>query len=244
MSIETRKTSKGTAVTIRYRDSDGRQHRETLGLREEGWDKKRARAEEALRTAGQKPSPRFEDVAWKWFGDMEDDWKPRTRRAYTRSIERLEWFHNAPVRQIRPKHVAEWISDQRDEYSAKTINGDVSVLLAIFDYAITHEFVESNPAKNAPRPKIKRKEWRILTPEEIQAVDKEFTDEKARLMFRVLTRTGIRRGELRNLRVRDIDFERNLIRIVDSKTDEGIRSIAIPKSLAEQLKEWIKRDGS
>jgi hypothetical protein len=37
------------------------------------------------------------------------------------------------------------------------------------------------------------------------------------------------------------EIERRLIRVTDSKTEEGIRSIAIPESLCLQLKEWCER---
>lgn len=258
MSVELRPSSLGPVYTIRYRDATGRQIRETLGLKEEGWTHRKAKEVERARRVSsrgngvRRPVPDFIALAWLWYDETGflRAWKPRTERAYKRGIERLDFFHKMRVDQIRPKHVAEYIAKAGKTYSAKTINFDISVLYAIMDYGILHELIVTNPAAKAPRPKNGKKKWRILTPQEIQAVDKAFDDvefeseedrTKARLIFRVLVRTGIRRHELRNLRVRDIDFDRNVIRITDSKTEEGVRSIAIPVSLTEQLKEWVKR---
>jgi integrase len=50
---------------------------------------------------------------------------------------------------------------------------------------------------------------------------------------------GLRRHELQQLRWRDVDLVENVLRVVDSKTEDGIRSIAIPPSLAEAL--WQHR---
>jgi integrase len=244
MSVELRKTRLGDVYTIRYRDSRGVQRRETLGPKSEGWTKSKARREEAVRrlepSNGLTEPVDFEALAWQWYDETArlHDWKPRTLMAYTRSIKRLRVFYGMHVDEIRPVHVAQFIAGH--PYAGKTTNGDISVLRAILGYGVTHELLDTNPAAKSPRPKNKRKDWRILSPEEIQRVDAAFDDEKARLMFRVLTRTAIRRHELRQLLVRDFDFNRKILRVTDSKTEEGIRSIAIPESLALQVSDWVE----
>lgn len=244
MSVEIRPSRLGPVVTIRYRQN-GRQVRETLGLKAEGWSRAKALRVERERLVSGRVTPvetySFKRVAEEWFNETSrrKNWKPLTLRAYTRSIERLKFFHAMPVHEIRPKDVVRFI--EQHDYAAKTTNDDVSVLHGILDYAVRLELVTVNAAQSAPRPKNEKKQWRILQPAEIQEVDKHFVNAQAQLMFRVLTRTAIRRHEIRNLRVRDIDFERNVIRITDSKTEAGVRSIAIPRSLCLQLKEWCER---
>lgn len=260
MSVETRKGKYGKVVSIRYRDKTGRQVRETLGLETEGWSRAKAlRVERERIVSGRVVASEmwlFAALANRWFEETSrrKAWKPLTLRAYERSIVRLQFFHKMFVHDIRPKDVVAFI--EQSKYAAKTTNDDISVLHGILDYAVRLELIQTNPAYHAPRPKNGRKKWRILTPEEIRRVDAAFLENtgepwqtdveywntQAQLMFRVLTRTGIRRHELRNLRVGDIDFQHRLIRITDSKTEEGVRSIAIPESLCLQLKEWCERD--
>ena len=48
-----------------------------------------------------------------------------------------------------------------------------------------------------------------------------------------------RRAELQGLRWRDVDLIENRVRVVDSKTELGSRSIAVPPMLAERL--WEHR---
>jgi hypothetical protein len=99
--------------------------------------------------------------------------------------------------------------------------------------------VESNPAAGAERPKLPRRRWRILEPVEVSRVLKAFTDEQAKTVFLTLVLTGIRRSELQALRWGDVDLVENVIKIRDSKSEDGIRSIALSTTLAEVL--WQHR---
>ena len=101
------------------------------------------------------------------------------------------------------------------------------------------ELVESNPATGAERPKLPRRRWRILEPVEVARVAKAFTDEQARVVFLTLVLTGVRRAELQALLWRDVDLVDGVPRVRDSKSEEGIRSIAIPTRLQEEL--WQHR---
>ena len=58
-------------------------------------------------------------------------------------------------------------------------------------------------------------------------------------MFLTLVLTGVRRAELQALRWEEVDLIENRVRVVDSKTELGSRSIAIPPMLAERL--WQHR---
>ena len=89
------------------------------------------------------------------------------------------------------------------------------------------------------RPKLPRRKWRILEPVEVARVSKAFTDEQAKTVFLTLVLTGIRRSELQALRWRDVDLVENVLKIRDSKSEDGIRSIALSTTLAEEL--WQHR---
>lgn len=116
---------------------------------------------------------------------------------------------------------------------------DLSLLFDIFKTAKREELADSNPAEGAEHPKLGRRQWRILEPVEVSRVLNAFTDEQARTIFLTLVLTGIRRHELQGLRWRDVDLVANVLRVTDSKTEAGIRSIAISPTLAETL--WQHR---
>ena len=165
-------------------------------------------------------------------------WKASTVDEY-RSIRRrlVVYFGSMPLAAIRPRDVAAFVTGH--EHGPATISRDVSLLHAIFGTAQREELVETNPAARAERPKLPPFRPQILEPVEVARVAKAFADEQARAVFLTLVLTGLRRSELQRLRWRDVDLVESVLRVRDSKTEEGVRSIALPKTLAEEL--WQQR---
>ena len=62
-------------------------------------------------------------------------------------------------------------------------------------------------------------------------------------MFLAFVTTGLRYSELRALRWRDVDLIENRLRVEDSKTETGERSIALGAVLAEELWQHRRRYG-
>jgi integrase len=58
-------------------------------------------------------------------------------------------------------------------------------------------------------------------------------------MYLTLVLTGVRRFELLGPRWRDVDLVENVLRVRESKSEEGVRSIALSPALAEAL--WQHR---
>ncbi len=236
---------RGTVWRVKYRDTAGVQVKETLGAASEGWTRKRAEAElrERLVRVEQRgyrrPSPlTFAQYAETWFteGETRRRWKPGTVAQYRSIRERLvETFGAMRLAAIRPRHVAAYIAEMAADYGAATVGRDVSVLAALFTTAKREELIESNPAERAERPKLPRREWRILEPQEVARVAKAFEDEQARTVFLTLVLTGVRRSELQRLRWRDVNLLEGVLRVRDSKTERGVRSIALAPALRAAL---------
>jgi len=240
---------RGTTWRIKYADADGRQVMETLG-REPEWNRKKAEAElrERLvrveRRAYRRPKPiTFGEYATAWFaeGSVRRRWKSSTVMQY-RSVERrlVEHFGHIPLGAVRPRHVAEYVAAMSGTSGASIVGRDIDLLHAIFKSAVKEELIDSNPASGAERPKLPRNTWRILEPVEVARVAKEFgEDEQARVVFLTLVLTGVRRSELQALRWADVDLVESVLRVRDSKSEDGIRSIALSRTLAEEL--WQHR---
>jgi integrase len=240
---------RGTVWRIKYADADGRQVMETLGPERDGWTERKAQAElrerlvKVERRGWRRPTPlTFIEYAdtWRVEAQKRRNWKPGTLAVYRPRLERLKaHFGPVPLAAIRPRHVAEYVAEISRVLAPATVNGDVSLLIDLFRTARREELVDSNPAEGAERPKIPRRRWRILEPVEIVRVAKAFTDEQARCAFLTLILTGIRRSELQQLRWGDVDLVEGVLRVRESKTEEGERAIALPPALQEVL--WQHR---
>jgi integrase len=245
---------RGRVFRMKWTDNDGRQHMETLGPERVGsetvWT--RRKAERALRDRladveakrWRPASPlTFGEWARTWLeqGETTRAWKPRTAKVYGNVVERLcSAFGKKRLTELGPRDVAAYIAERTAEgFAPATVNRDASVLHDVLKAAVREELIDSNPAAGAERPRVRQKRWRILKPAEVARVARAFTDEQARVAFLVLVLCGLRRSELQALRWRDVDLIENVLRVVDSKTEDGIRSIAIPSSLSEAL--WQHR---
>jgi integrase len=248
---------RGRVWRVKYRDAAGKQVMETVGAERDGMTRKRAEAElrERLvrveRAGYERPAPtRFEVYAETWFEESQGRraWKPNTVDAYRNALDRLErTFGGMTLGAIRPRDIPEYVrramseerSKTRRPLSAKTVNLDLTVLNLVMTAARREELVGSNPCDGMERPKTMRRRWRILEPVEVGRVAKAFTDERARTVFLTLMLTALRNSELRGLRWADVDLVDCVLRVRDSKSEDGIRSIALTAGLAEAL--WQHR---
>jgi integrase len=240
----------GVVFRIKYRDATGVQVMETVGAERDGMNEKNAREvladrlSDVRRKGYRRPAPlTFAEYAARWYQEaaVRRDWKPRTVMQ-NKSVERrlVAWFGPMRLAAIRPAQVSAYATAMlEDGYGPATVKRDLGSLHDLFKTALREGLAETNPAAGVEHPKKPRRRWRILTPAEVGAVLRAFDDDQAQVMFLTLVLTGVRRGELLDLRWRDVDLVDNVVRVEDSKTEEGIRSIALGAGLAEAL--WQHR---
>lgn len=111
--------------------------------------------------------------------------------------------------------------------SSSTLSLVKIVLNMIFDYAVKNNFIEKNFVKYVELGKFKKVyEKKEFTKEEIQIlwdnVNKPFVD-----TILILIYTGMRVGEMLNLKLEDINLENKTIFVSKSKTSAGVRYIPI-----------------
>jgi integrase len=77
-----------------------------------------------------------------------------------------------------------------------------------------------HPCKGVKTPTVPQKPLRIVTPDEFDAFYRHLPDDLARLVVELDIDSGLRWGELTELRVNDFDFTTNLV-TVDRRTVPG-----------------------
>ena len=156
----------------------------------------------------------FADLAENSITWVRDDRKRKvsTLRGYRNELDRnlLPRFGDLPVREI----TTEMIDDYREEMveegrlAPRTINKRLAQLHSIFKrgrkaFGITH-----NPAVDAYRqPERDSGDLNVLAPDQLEELIYAAETDQDAVLYRVATSTGLRLGELRALRWRDIDRE-------------------------------------
>jgi integrase len=242
---------RGDVYRLKYTDARGKQVMETLGpakskQRPDGWTAKQAEKELGKRIAAvedngyERPKPlTFRAYAERWFDEGAGKWKWQlsTISEYKTVRRRLvATFGAMKLGEVRPRHVADYVASlTHDGYSASVVHRDVAVLSKMFKSAKAAELVASNPVEGVERPSLPRFRPHILKPEEIRAILQAFTDVRARVLFLTLELAGIRRHEAELLCWRDVDLIENVLHVRKSKSEAGVRSIALSPQLAEEL---------
>jgi site-specific recombinase XerD len=239
--------ARGVVWRVKYRDAAGKQVMETVGREAEGFTRKQAESElrERLvrveRKGYKRPAPlTFTDWSETWFreGQTKRAWSSNTVVKYRKVVGYLQdHFGSRRLDAIRPRDVAGYIRDHHGTFAAKTLNVHVNVLHDVFKVAVAEEHIASNPVTGVERPKAARTRWRILEPHEVPRLCKAFSDDRARRVFLTFILTGLRRSELVGLRWGHVNLIDRTLRVVESKTEEGERLIALPHSLATELEQ-------
>lgn len=110
----------------------------------------------------------------------------------------------------------------------------VILLQTAYAWAIDHKLVAENPAKGVKRWQVRKME-RFLTASEMQALG-DALDEFERThgnpfpiaALRLYLFTGCRRAEILDLQWSQVDFERSVLRLPDSKTGEKVVMLSAP----------------
>ncbi len=111
-------------------------------------------------------------------------------------------------------------------------------------YLVARNEILTNPFDLMKYPKIRYKlKWKLLQPLEIQQSIKEYNIKGVKefrnvTIVKVLYSTGIRSNELSHIKINDIDYKNEMIRILKGKGDKE-RVTPASKDTVETIKEYV-----
>jgi len=150
---------------------------------------------------------------------VEQSWLPNhqievsTREAYTYSIYKhlMPEFGSMRMIDILPEHVRAWITRLRDGgVTPATIRSNKIILSAIFTTAMDDQVTFQHPCKGVRTPPVPRKPLQIITPEQFDLIYRALPVADYQLLVETEIESGLRWGELTELRVKDLDRTRVL----------------------------------
>ena len=132
-----------------------------------------------------------------------------------------EFGKTTPLEQITTERIDQWRERLLDdgELARRTIQKNLVLLYGIFKRAKRRKWISSNPAEDVERVSVKRSgDFNVLSPVEVESVARAAGSEQDAAIFTVAAFTGLRLGELRALRWRDIDFAKQTVIVRGSYT--------------------------
>lgn len=122
--------------------------------------------------------------------------------------------------------------------SRTTVSNILSVIKSFYSFMAENEYVQSNPTKGINNIKSDKKAPIYLTITELNNLIDTAVDTRDNIIVKMLYATGVRVSELVNIKKRDIDFDRNTIKVFGKGAKERI--VLIPDKLAMELKDYSR----
>ena len=183
---------------------------------------------------------------------LEKNYSIHTVKAYQKDIEEfssfcLEGYELEEIDDVEYPIVRAWIVCLVESaISNRTINRKVASLKAFYRFLQRIERISANPLSKHKALKTSKKIEVPFSEVEMENVLNQITFEddfegcRDKLIIELLYTTGIRRAELINLKLSDIDFSRNTILVLGKRNKERIVPL-LPSTKAMFLEYFDKR---
>jgi len=180
--------------------------------------------------------------------------RPATVALYAKLLRLtiLPNWANRPLGDITAADVSTWYSGMRNTPTQQA--NAYGLLKSIFKEAFDEGLLGANPCRvKAGGQKQRAREIEVLTVDQLNRYVAAVPEER-RVPLLLAGWCGLRSGEVRGLRVRDLDLDAGVVHVRQAvvrlkgqlligppKTNAGIRSVAIPPHLLPALRAWADR---
>ncbi len=168
------------------------------------------------------------------------NYSPNTIRTYIHAIEDFaRYFGRSPYR-LGPEHIRQYQVHlfRERKLSAGTVEGRTAALRFLFVKTLKRPYLHDQ----IPFPKRQRPLPTVLSQEEVARLIDSARNLMHRAMLMTLYGTGVRRAELCQLKVADVDSQRMVIRVRNGKGGRD-RDVLLSDKLLETLRQywrWMK----
>ncbi|MCD6556760.1 MAG: tyrosine-type recombinase/integrase [Bacteroidales bacterium] len=142
------------------------------------------------------------------------------------------------------KIIRKWIvflSSQK--LSAKSINRKLSTLRSFYNFLLRENLIDSNPILKITRLKTEKKLPEFISDKKMELLldspvfSDDFEGVRNHLIIEMLYGTGMRRAELINLSVKDIDLNKQNVKVTGKRNKQRI--IPFPVNLSELINKYL-----
>ena len=184
------------------------------------------------------------EKAFRHYLRLERSLSPHSVKAYLQDLNRLSWFAIKVLNKTKPVDCSLEDLSSLLEYlnkiglSARSQARVISGIKAFYKYLLMEDLIEKNPAEFLEGPKLTRNIPEVLSIEEINTMISHIdhsTKEgiRNRAILETLYACGLRASELINLKISNIFFQEEFVRVIGKNNKERI--IPIGKSALKHI---------
>jgi integrase len=192
------------------------------------------KADTALRALiGEVEAERARPAAGVTLGEWIEQWLARVSKVWTSPSSAKTCravidnhlvghrLHDLPLHDVTRSDVTEWVAGLKvAPSSVKRYHG---VVRSALQEAVNLDLIPTNPADRVRMPKVTRREHPQIPADALAAVFAA-ADQQTKLLIRLATATGVRKGQLVGFRWSDFDHERGTVTVARSvaRADGGV----------------------
>ena len=181
---------------------------------------------------------------------LEKNYSELTVKAYKRDLSDFQSFNKArfdqeAIDQVNYAQIRSWVVDLVDQnISNRSINRKISALNSYFKFLVKTENISSNPLAKHKALKTSKKIQIPFSESEIAVVldelsyDDGFEGIRDRSIIELFYSTGIRRIELVNLKLADLDLSAKTLKVLGKRNKE--RFVPLLDSVIKTLESYLK----
>ncbi len=180
---------------------------------------------------------------------LEKNYSKHTVLAYVRDLEMFQEFLNEnhdsePIENVDYSEIRQWIVELVNSgVSNRTINRKVSSLNSYYKFLQKAQQIETNPLRKHKALKVGKKvqlpfsedELKRVLEDSIEVID--FESARDKLIIELFYATGIRRIELVNMKLSDVDLSKKQIKVLGKRNKE--RYMPLLSSLVKSLDTYL-----
>jgi integrase/recombinase XerC len=174
-----------------------------------------------------------------------------TVQAYSKDLEQFFLFINVhypnilDASSINHLMIRSWLASLKDQQNtARTINRKISTLKSYFKFLEKQGVIDSAPTSKIVSPKVQKRLPTFVQSQQMETMlddeplfPENFEGKTHRLIIEILYATGMRRAELANLQVSQVEFSNRLLKIVGKGNKE--RLVPLMPNLADLIQDYL-----
>ncbi len=176
----------------------------------------------------------------------EKNYSQHTLRAYLKDLSDFslfckEEFDVSNIDTVNYPMVRSWIIALVESgVSNRSVNRKIASLKAYYNFLMKAEVITSSPLAKHRALKVEKKVIVPISEAEMERLltevpfENDFKGTRNRLLIELLYTTGIRRAELINLKMSDVDLDRKIIRVLGKRNKERLIPLLSPTVLSLQ----------
>lgn len=157
-----------------------------------------------------------------------------------------EYKITSELSEVNFQIVRSWIASLLEKgVTPRSVNRKISTLKTYFKFLIREGVIQESPMLKVVAPKSKKRLPLFVEEDQIESLlngvefDDGFIGERDKLIIELFYVTGIRLSELINIKISDINFDNNLVKVLGKRNKE--RLIPLSTRIVKELQFFIEK---